>query len=86
MDEKFSFLFFFRLYRFCCTVEKISRTLFLHAVVLHLQPTEWRIGAGGLPIKVMRGYYLSNPHFPPPLRQTARYLLGFLCLISNCFF
>jgi hypothetical protein len=34
--------------------------------------TGWRLGAAA-------GFthYLSNPHFPPPLRQTARYLLAF---------
>jgi hypothetical protein len=32
-----------------------------------LQPTGWRLGASAA-----FTHYLSNPHFPPPLRQTAR--------------
>jgi hypothetical protein len=37
-----------------------------------LPTTGWRLGAAAA-----FPHYLSNPHFPPPLRQTARYVLAF---------
>jgi hypothetical protein len=43
-----------------------------------LQLTGWRLGAAAA-----FTHYLSNLHFPPPLRQTARYLLAFFDSLTD---
>jgi len=53
-----------------CTL--YSRWYSLDRAVARLRLTGWRLGAAAAFL-----HYLSNPHFPPPLRQTARYLLAF---------
>jgi hypothetical protein len=40
--------------------------------------TGWRLGAAAA-----FTHYLSNPHFPPPLRQTARWLLCILSVLHS---
>jgi hypothetical protein len=56
------------------TFSKSFSKLFVsvHRAVARLHLTGWWLGAAAA-----FPHYLSNPHFPPPLRQTARYLLAF---------
>jgi hypothetical protein len=56
---------------------KLESTYFGTAHLPRLQLTGWRFGAGAA-----FPHYLSNPHFPPPLRQTAVICWRFHCAFS----
>jgi hypothetical protein len=70
----FNFLFYCPLCQIALHFQLYFMSLPLSArAVRRLQITGWRLGAAAA-----FTHYLSNPHFPPPLRQTARCVLAFV--------
>jgi hypothetical protein len=79
--QKYSFFFTIFIFSAFSSYTIFSVWHFLDDALAALQPTGWRLGAAA-----GFSHYFSNPHFPPPLRQTARCRLVFFRECCLCRF